>query len=281
MLIRKFYRQNSIISSRNIIITGSPRSGTTWLAELLQSEEKSFLLFEPLSLRNTKFKEIGFDWRQHIPLDKEWSEAEETFRKLFEGKYITNWMLSHSDKSSILKADHFILKFVRANLLLPWLAKKFETERKPIFIIRNPIEVVRSQMENNWQHIPGSFLLPNSKFSENYYLQFQEILNSIKTPSEHLTARWCLDNYYLVNFPDQNKWITVNYNELKKDPVRNVQQLFATLNINFTENLSKKLDVKSRSTYIKSNTNNLSPKKFNEKECLTILKEFKMDNFIN
>ncbi len=38
--------------SKVMIISGSPRSGTTWLGELISNIPKSIMLFEPLNLNH-------------------------------------------------------------------------------------------------------------------------------------------------------------------------------------------------------------------------------------
>ena len=50
-----------------IVVAGSPRSGTTWLAELLRRLPGYKFLNEPLLLpNNPAAQEVGFEWRTHI-----------------------------------------------------------------------------------------------------------------------------------------------------------------------------------------------------------------------
>lgn len=277
-VISAFQKSNHLSPNKNIIITGSPRSGTTWLAEIFQKEPGSYMLFEPLSLRNEKFKVIGFDWRQHIPEQKKWPEAKNIFSELFEGKYITPWMISHSDPYKLKDCNFFILKFVRANLLLPWIINNFERERLPVYIYRNPHDVVKSQMQNFWNVTNSNFVLPKSRFAENYYNQFENIIQSVSTPTQQLTARWCLDNYYLLTHPDNNlKWITVNYDQLIKEPENELRKIYSRWNKSFDPEIIKAIQQKSKSTYTK---NNSGSKDFNKTECSQLVKDFKLEDFI-
>lgn len=251
VMIQRFYLSKILDSHKSVIITGSPRSGTTWLAEILQQEKGAYMLFEPLSLKNKRVRKIGFDWRQFIPEGANWPEAESMFNDLSSGKYLTPWMLSHSERSGLLKADFFILKFVRANLLLPWLIDIIKPDRDPVFIVREPFSVVKSQLSHNWiEQKKVNFQLPVSRYSNEYYGQFEPILKKVETPVEFLIARWCLDNHYLLNHQDNDsKWITVKYEDLNSAPEREIRRICNRWKIDFKTEFIRAIDKKSKSSY--------------------------------
>lgn len=61
-VIRNFYNLNreKFLPENAIIITGSPRSGTTWLSNIFSAPEGYTVILEPLNLINKGLKELGF-----------------------------------------------------------------------------------------------------------------------------------------------------------------------------------------------------------------------------
>lgn len=251
-IINSFYKTNLLNPSNNIIITGSPRSGTTWLAEIIEKNNDGIMLFEPLSLSGVPaFKKLGFDWRQHIPEDIEWNEAIDIFRKIYNGKYLTPWMLSHSDKNKLTSADFFILKFVRANLLLPWLIKHLTPQKKPIYIVRNPLSVLASQLELDWKHAPKNFKIPKGNFLEKFYEPYINIIQNVNTTEGHLISRWCIENQYLLNHQKNNiDWIFTTYENLVKKSEEEFNSIFKRLELEINPNINLYLNKLSKSSYL-------------------------------
>lgn len=284
--IKYFESVNNFHPKKNIIITGCPRSGTTWLQELLCNIEKTYPLFEPLYLDDSpKFKEIGFEWRQYIPEDYNWPEAKILFENLFRGQYLTPWMVSQANLDRLKDAEFLIIKDVRANLLLPWLVKQFDI-RPPIYIIRHPCATVASQMKMVWKNVPPTFTIPETRFP-GQYIKYERILKNINSTVEHLAARWCLDNIVPLNHPGNNKlWITVFYENLITNPQEEILRIFNRLNMELPRNIWDKVNIPSavvqQSSQLQQNKieqlskwkNGLSGKDINS--ILDILKKFEI-----
>jgi hypothetical protein len=281
-LIKQFYLKNKLNPTNNIVITGSPRSGTTWLAEILSKSEGGFMLFEPLSLTGVKrVNDLGFDWRQHIPEDEMWMEAAVYFKDVYNGKYLTPWMLSHSEKQTLLNAEFFILKFVRANLLLPWLIKTIQPQKKPIFIVRNPMSVVSSQINLGWKSAPKIFDIPTAKYAAEFHKSYLEILNKINSTEEYLTAKWCLENGFLLKHEQNNVlWITCVYENLKKNPEKELPKLFERLELHFNGSILQQIEKPSRSSYKEENNSETTLTPIQKEKCLEIIKQFGLENFV-
>lgn len=245
--IKYFESVNNFDPKKNIIITGSPRSGTTWLQELFCSIEKTYPLFEPLHLvESPKVKELGFTGMQYIPEDYNWPEAKELFEKLFQGQYLTPFMTSLVDIDRLKDAEFLIIKDVRANSLLPWLVKQFDI-KPPIYILRHPCAVVASQLKAHW-YKSSKFTIPKTKFPEQY-TKYEHILKNINTTLEYVAARWCLDNIIPLGHSGNNKsWITVFYENLITNPQEEVPHIFNSLSLELPRNIWDKVNVPSAMT---------------------------------
>lgn len=188
--------------SQTVVLSGSPRSGTTWLAELFASISGASVLWEPLHIRNQpELKEMGFTWRTVIYPGTEWPEAERLFSDILSGRRLNLHTAKMCGFKEIWKRKFWVVKFVRANGLLYWLTQKFPV-KPPIVIIRHPCAVVSSQMHrrtihqtatdnvtlSEWQDGPPDF----AKEFLKRYPQFEPVLHRVKSWEEILAAVWCM-----------------------------------------------------------------------------------------
>lgn len=243
-----------------IVIAGSPRSGTTMLMEILGVLPGYTSLFEPLNpIYFPDSIKVGFQPRTYKTPDEDWLEGEEYLKKVFTGQllYDTSWLekedyvkknflslisssldqLKPEKLTHKLFGDKLIVKFVRLNRLLPWVAVRFQL-RKIIFIIRHPCAVVASRFK------PGIELPNNLSTNINpSYPTLEDIINEasvvkgldnhlldrlkkIKTPEEILAASWCLDNYIPLSYTTPYPWIVTTYEKLIKEGEKEINRLF-------------------------------------------------------
>lgn len=234
----------------NILIFSSPRSGSTWLAELINTLPNSVILWEPLHLRKVKeFRELGFDWRQHIPEDEQWKEAEEVFRELLKGKLLNSWMSSKDFPLKFCRADRMIIKFVRANGMLPWLTKTFEFEKEPVFLLRHPFAVVASQMkEGSWDNKSEGFQVPGMPFNS-IFREHAPFLSTLKSKEEGIVANWCINNkIVLTNKRNGKDWIVLHYENLLLKPEEELQRIFNRWNLPMPEGILNNITKASSTT---------------------------------
>lgn len=219
------------ISSRNydipntIVVSGSPRSGTTWLAELFTSAPGAEILWEPLHLRNQPdLKRLGFNWRTIIRPERNWPEAKKVFNDILTGRRLNWHTASVCGIKGALGRKFWIVKFVRANGLLEWMADTFPI-KTPCVIIRHPCAVVSSQMHRRTLHktVTEKVALAKlrsgdsdgvtSKFLE-LYPKFAPVLERVKTWEELLASSWCMDTYHIVSVSKNPPWVLVPYEKL-------------------------------------------------------------------
>ncbi|MGZ8223842.1 MAG: hypothetical protein ACXW0H_01895, partial [Methylobacter sp.] len=150
--------------SGQFVIFSDPRGGSTWLTEIIATIPGTEILWEPLHLaRVPEFAKLSFAWRQHIPEDQEWEDAYVLFNKLFSGRLLNHWICSQTTPLRLQKAESLIVKFCRANALIPWLTKQFSFHHAPVYMIRHPFSVVASQLEwGAWDDAFTGFHIPDS-----------------------------------------------------------------------------------------------------------------------
>jgi len=242
-----------------IVITGSPRSGTTLLMDILGVVPGYTGLFEPLNpIYFPESTKVGFQSRTYLPSKKDWSEGEKYLRKIFSGDimYDSSWLQkgdyskqnfnsiisSYIDQLKPEKLMHqllgkkLIIKFVRLNRLLPWVAERFQL-RSMILVIRHPCSVIASRFKPGVQLPAGlspnikPFSTPKEIFDEASKIEgldnnLLNKLKNIKTLDEILAASWCLDTYVPLSYPKPYPWIVVTYEKLIKEGNKEIHRIF-------------------------------------------------------
>jgi len=136
-----------------------------------------------------------------------------------------------------LIGNKLLVKFIRLNRLLPWVAKRFQL-RKIIFIIRHPCAVIDSQLKTGFcgyhpNNPPYKDIYPTQKNIldeaskiEGLDTRILKRLQEIDTREEIIAASWCLDNYIPLSYPKPYPWTLVVYEKLMKDGEREINRLF-------------------------------------------------------
>lgn len=249
VLFSKFKKFNK---SNPYLIFSEPRGGSTWLAETLVELPKTALIWEPLHLKHVKsFRELNFGWRQYIPQDSKWAEAEKVFTSVFKGKTLNEWTLLKTSFEQYRKSEQLLIKFCRGNALLPWLCNTFQFQKAPIFLVRHPFAVTASQLkQGGWNYKFSGFDIPKGSFSD-YYLQHINFLNTLQTKEEALVASWCLSNKPALDTNSSDrKWLQITYEELLLEPNDLLTKVLKEWGKPMSENIYQKLG-KISSTAIK------------------------------
>jgi hypothetical protein len=234
----------------NIIIFSYPRSGSTWLTELIRGIPGTVILWEPLHIRSVEpFAKLGFGWRQHIPEDEEWKEAEEVFAKLYRGEYLNFWLTSREFPLNFVTADRMIVKFVRANALALWLLNRFNFDLTPIYLLRHPFAIAASQMkEGSWDYEFDGYEIPDMPYNE-IIKQHSDFLFTINSKPEKMVATWCINNRVMLDNEHHNHdWLTVYYEALLLHPEEELQRIFDQWNMEMPNGILDRIRKESSTT---------------------------------
>lgn len=233
----RFFADNAII------LTSSPRSGSTLLGQILSAIPQSCILFEPLHIGEVpEAAKAGFDWRTYVNPDTEWLEGAAFLKKIFEGRVVNDWISHEITARQAFNSKQLIVKFVRANRLLPWLCKAFDIPA-PVFLMRHPCAVIASQVKYGWHNAQYA---PESPAYFNEYPAFQDVLKRLDCDVEYLAALWALDQLPALMQPTPLPWTLITYEELVLHPQVTIQKLFQRWNIDLDMDLAlKKLQVPS------------------------------------
>ena len=114
--------------NKHIIIIGSARSGTSWLAETMAQPYRYRMLFEPEHETQTKKGYLLCDkWIEH---SSNFELAHAYIKKIFANRVDCNWIAQNSNRRLKMHLwpcipKKFIIKFVRCNLSAAYMNSTF------------------------------------------------------------------------------------------------------------------------------------------------------------
>ncbi len=264
-LIKLILKYKRFESSRSIIIFSEARGGSTWLMEIMATLLPVCINWEPLHAnKGVVPKSKNFGWRPFIPPTDKDPYYFELFKKIHEFRIISEWTLSNSSIKECLRAKYVLTKYVRANLLLPYLTRNFEFLHKPIFLIRHPIDSCLSQIkafdksEKNTVTYEVPQWINNERFIEHF-----PFLSKLNSKLELMVGMWCLNNLPTLDKLDSQKICVVYYYDLLLNPEEEVERILNECGFeNYITNLNT-VDFRKASTtdfgagYLKSSQQQL------------------------
>ncbi len=240
-----------------IVITGSGRSGTTWLAEILSTAHNCSLMFEPDHPKKCP-EAMSSDLRAWKFFDP---TAEHTQLKIFmhqalAGNVVNDYTADWADHNLVRlwKTRYWVVKFIFSNNLLPWIVRHIALERKPIHIYRHPGAIFASWKLLDWMD-KEKWKLPDPNQLSQWWTaipglpDYQSVEVSQPSVARYFTLTWVMENYLPLTQSYAGQWRILSYEKLANSPETEFRRLFAELNLTPPNDLSKRLTTQSRSSW--------------------------------
>ena len=243
---------------RNILVTGSHRSGTTWTGNMISlSKEVHYIneIFNPW--RDPGRCQIDFDkWFTYLPLgttEPYLSALQETIiehryhllRGLMSVKTLGELKARFLEFSRNLVAAQkpdlrSLLKDPIALFSAEWLADSFNMD--VVVMIRHPAYFVSSLLKNQY-NFPFEDLLSQDNLMEDYLADFStEIQQAPTNPLDQAILLWRI--FYHVVWIYQGKfpsWLYVRYEDLATDPLNGFKRIYRELNLDWNPELAREI----------------------------------------
>lgn len=222
-----------------VFVAGSGRSGTTWLADILNARREYRMVFEPFYPEKVRECE-GFHRRQYLrPSDRHEAYLGPA-RKILSGEVRNSWV-DRFHRTFV--ARRRIVKDVRANLMLGWLAKNFP-ETPIVLILRHPCAVAESQTALGWKDILNETMQQRDLIQDHLGPMEREILAS-KDSFERRVFLWCVENYVPLRQIAPGRIHVTFHERLVEDPEPELHRLFDYLGKDFGDDILQKLKIPS------------------------------------
>jgi len=254
-----------MISKKPILVTGSHRSGTTWVGRMIAQSPSVGYIHEPFNLNHYPgICGAKFDyWFPYISKKNE-SNFYENIRKTINFSYnlIGELKAIRSPKDLLhLVRDFNNFLFYRLSHVRPlikdpiavfsaeWLASKFNMD--VIVLIRHPAAFANSLKRKNWTH-PFSHFLEQPLLMKYHLHPFEAEIRKYAEKEHSVVDQaillWRLIHHMIIKYKKNHEdWIFLRHEDISRNPVDSFQILFERLNLKFSKHILVKIKKYSNS----------------------------------
>jgi hypothetical protein len=218
-----------------ILITGSHRSGSTWLASMLSLSKNSLMAHEPFNIQSWAYALDGlakywFTYAPALPQDaalEAYSKViEQRTRKIFLKNQPQHWIPP-------LRHQRLIIKDPIAALSSDWIAKNFDLE--VIVLVRHPAAFAASLKRLGWWHPLEHFLKQTTLMQKHLQPYRAEIASKPQDIVEQAAIIWkCLYSVLLTYLDSHPNWLVSKHEVLSSNPVAELRALYETLGLQWS-----------------------------------------------
>ncbi len=210
-----------------LFILGEGRSGTTWLMNILNFDDRYRVLFEPFLTENFK-NPVTYASEYPFPDAPGRADVSEHVRRVLRGDYISHHATLRFPRALF---QGLLIKDVSAHLILDEICS-FVPDIKCVLILRHPFAVASSKARAySWPTSPLSFVSGYNP-SAGLYVPHQELIETIVRDNDPLLIQillWCMAFKAAFAANSIDSFVIVFYEDLVTEPAREVRRLFGEL----------------------------------------------------
>jgi len=255
-----------------ILITGSHRSGTTWVGNIIRNLPRIYYLHEPLTpnsitrgLFNTEI------WYKYYDPEKEYENIETILNELFSGSYPFKAMfhfknsLPHTDyrnpngiNDGKIDLKYFkwrinayidskrlnkkeIIPLIKDPIALTaaeWIYHKWNS--KNVILIRHPAAFVSSLIRLNWRFNFENFTKQPDLIDRFLGPYRSQINNPPKDFISEASLIWTCITKIIIEYQKlYPNWLYIRHEDLSYDPIKEYELLFEKLKLQFSNEVKK------------------------------------------
>ena len=220
---------------RTVFIAGAGRSGTTWLSGLVNHDRRYRNIFEPFHAGKVEaFR--GFGSKQYLGPGDRREEFLAPARGVLSGGIRNGW----TDRGGALLARQRLVKDVRANLLLGWMAENF-SGMPIVLLVRHPGAVVSSRLALGWRD-NLSETMGQGDLVQDHLLPMEAEILAARDPFERHLFLWCIDNHVPLRQFRPGGLHLCFYENLLLDPEPELRRLFDFIGRDFDERVLRRIN---------------------------------------
>jgi hypothetical protein len=213
-------------SAAPILVTGSHRSGSTWVGRILASAPSTVYVHEPFHREAPGTGDARFDcWFPYVC-----AENEEPYRAIIQD------VLAHTDRP--------VIKDPLAVFSAPWLADRFRTQN--VVLIRHPAGFAASLKDKGWTHPFGDFLRQPLLMAHHLEPFAGEIMRVSRQPPDivdQAALLWRIIYTVVAQFRrDFPGWTYLRHEDLQRDPPAGFRSLFEHLGLSYGMQTERAID---------------------------------------
>lgn len=248
-------------SAPNVYLFSTPRSGSTWLMEIIGAERFMKPCNEPFNIRKDEVAAaIGIsDWAE-LEAPDALPRIEAYLREFEAGKLRVGFKnLRPFEYGYRPYTNRIVFKILHAcENRLSWLRSSFKTQT--VYLLRHPAPVSLSRTE-----LPRLRSLIDSRLADEQKSFGREVLES-GSDLERATLDWCLQNKPILD-DLQHVDLVVTYEQMVVEPAVVVERLIDVLNLRSADEIMRGVERLSRSVAISDESRRELLEKRHESPC--------------
>ncbi|RDV28166.1 sulfotransferase family protein [Alteromonas aestuariivivens] len=211
---------------RNVYwLLGDGRSGTTWIASLLNSDQRLREMFEPFHPWEVR-EAAQFSANMYVRPCASYPELRHFCQQTFEGKISSSWIDKDNHR---LLYDGLLVKDIFANLMASWACRQFDFV-KPVLLVRNPLAVAASKNKTRHWHWQSSTLefFADEKLVEDYLRPFEALAEHVHKKHDYFLTQvfnWCVIHFVLFQQLDFERVPVIFYEDVYLNPHQQISRL--------------------------------------------------------
>jgi hypothetical protein len=230
--------------NRPILVTGSHRSGSTWVGKMIASHPRILYFSEPFN-PDRRDCPVRHMWHLVTPADERQFRA--YLRPHCELRY--PWWQNRLDEPAhvgrrFLRSLSFLrrrlqgwrplLKDPMALMSADWLSLRYQAH--VVVLIRHPAAFASSLKRLNW-YMPVDGLLKQEALMNDYLAPFRDDLEGLRQGADvidHAIVGWRLFHHVIRSYQRQHPdWLFCRHEDLSLRPVEEFAKIFAFLELDF------------------------------------------------
>lgn len=230
-------------SHKPILITGSHRCGSTWLASLLGASADTTVLQEPFNIAPHFYSLGGVAklWFSYVP-DLNEADAKAAFQRVLDRKAGRVYERRQPERYfPWLRKGRLIIKDPIAAFSSEWLSSAFDLE--VLVLVRHPAAFAASLKRLSWE-FPFHHLLEQPSLMNNVLAPYRDaVADAPADVVDQAALLWLLIYGALVEFSKRNSsWIVVKHEDLSRNPVGEISALYERLGLHWDDGVAEALD---------------------------------------
>ena len=247
-------------NKKNILVSGSHRSGTTWTGKIMASSSDVEYIDEPFNLNHNKIIQTPLKYWYEYVCEKDPNERITAFRDYMDKNMRFKWnnYLSDIKKSKSLRQfakfnyiyynkltdKQKLIKDPIALMSAEWLAKEYDLD--VLLLVRHPAAFVASLKVKDWKFDFYNF------FEQKYLMQdklspFKDaIKNFVDYPDKNIIDQgillWNIIYKIIADYQTKHPhWLIVTHEKLSLNPIEEYKSIFDKFGLDFTSKVEKNI----------------------------------------
>lgn len=228
---------------RAILLTGTARSGTTWLSNLINYRNEYRYIFEPFYYRRVPAA-TPFGARIYVRPGDSNPALHALAADALSGRIRNDWTARYNQR---IVSNKRLVKSVRANTFLKWLRDGFPN-LPIILLIRHPAAVAQSWLAKGYPVDDLSPLWTNAALAADFLGPHVAALQRVREPFEAVIWLWAVETIVPLTQCAPDDVHLVFYEDAVTQPQPVIRALFAFLGKRFEDRVLANIDEPSQTS---------------------------------